>query len=50
MNDTIQILILGLIGTYLILRILNKKQKPHVDISSGILNNDEYKVKGQWDK
>ena len=50
MESEIQIFIMALIGTYLIFRFFGKKQKKTVNVFSGILNDDKYKVKGQWDK
>ena len=40
----------GLIAGYFLYETVSKKQKSPVDNYLGILTNDKYKVKGQYDK
>lgn len=50
MANTMNILALGLIIGYILYRFMNKKSKKKTHNYSDILTNDQYKVKGQWDK
>jgi hypothetical protein len=49
-NNTLIIGISTFIITYLVVKLLLKKQNPITNIYSDILDKEEYKVKGQWDK
>lgn len=48
MEKEVIIVTLGLIIGYLLFRAINRKQKSLTDVTSHILTNDKYKVKGQW--
>lgn len=48
MENIIKVAILGFVIGYILFRLRNKNQKKPA--YSDILMNDEYKVKGQWDK
>ena len=50
MEKEVIIGVLGLIISYLLFKVVNRKQKNPTNAYSGILTNDKYKVKDQWDK
>ena len=41
--------LLGIFWVYVILKLMSSK-KPKEDILHNVINNDEFKVKGQWEK
>ncbi len=53
MEDQIIIGLVGLVGVYILYRVLSTPQRPsqsEMDTYADVLNDKKYKVKGQWDR